>query len=136
MLIKSAADFWPWRFFFFFFFLLFLNLFLYCCCLFILPCIFLFCVFIFLARSLIWHSFLFLIELFLSFSTIDGQLSSPFSTTDGRVGNPLGFCFIYGILPFITVSFGHFYSLDRSSHLFYPFPIVIRTSLSISFVFL
>jgi hypothetical protein len=94
-------------------------------------------VFIFLfARSLIWPSFLFLIELFLSFSTIDGWLSSPFPTIDGHVGNPLGISFVYGILPFITASFGHFYSLDKLGHLFDPFPTVTRTSLSISFVFL
>ena len=42
--------------------------------------------FFFLARSLIWPSSLFLTELFLSFSTIDGRLSSPFPTTDGCVG--------------------------------------------------
>jgi hypothetical protein len=87
------------------------------------------CFFFFLARSLIRHSFLFLIELFLSFSTFDGQLSSPFPTSDGHVGNHVGFSSIYKILPFITASFGRFGLLDGPDHLFDAFPTISRTSL-------
>ena len=84
----------------------------------------------FLARFLIWPCFLFSTKLFLSFLTTDGQLCFSFKTIDSRVGNPLGFSYVYGILPFIIASFGRFGLLDGPGHLFDPFLTITRISLS------
>jgi hypothetical protein len=64
------------------------------------------------------------------------SLCSSFLTTDGRVGNPLGFCFVYEMLPFITAFFGCFSSLNGPDHLFDQFPTITRIFLSFLFVFL
>lgn len=68
--------------------------------------------FSFLASSLNCHLFCFLTEFFFYLPNIDGWFWFLLPTTDGCDDHPEGFCSIYGMLPFITASFGRLSSLD------------------------
>jgi hypothetical protein len=62
--------------------------------------------------------------------TTDGLVWFSQPINDGCVANPLGFCSIYGILPYITASFGNLSSFDGSGYLFDSFSTFLQKTLS------